>query len=110
MWWRSFRGGVAIMKATSLAHARLSAVHDEFSRAPLKYGPPDARPSATAAESGPYYLGPPAAVDEPNYHLHRCRAGHHPADLCRWYRLPSDRQSPISPPASTCKFPVVARG
>jgi hypothetical protein len=33
-----------------------------------------------------HFLGPPAALDEPNYHLRRLRTGHHPADLCRRYR------------------------
>jgi hypothetical protein len=35
MWWLSFSGGVVIMKAASLAHARLLAALNEFSRASL---------------------------------------------------------------------------
>jgi pimeloyl-ACP methyl ester carboxylesterase len=29
-----------------------------------------------------HFLGPPAALDEPNNHLRSFRTGHHPADLC----------------------------
>jgi hypothetical protein len=34
-----------------------------------------------------HFLGPPAALDEPNYHLRSFRTGHHPADLCWRYPL-----------------------
>jgi hypothetical protein len=33
-----------------------------------------------------HFLWPPAALDEPNYHLRRLRTGHHPANLCRRHR------------------------
>jgi hypothetical protein len=33
-----------------------------------------------------HFLGPPAALCEPNYHLRGFRTGRHPADLCRQHR------------------------
>jgi hypothetical protein len=47
-------------------------------------GTPDHTPRPRKSAS--HFLGPHAALYEPNYRLRSFRTGHHPADLCRQYR------------------------
>jgi hypothetical protein len=57
MWWLSFRGGVVIVEAASLIHARLLAAQCEFSR-------------ASEFVAG-YFIDPDRAALIPNYSIGR---------------------------------------